>query len=380
MSEKIKHTIIIVVATFVCLFLIASIIVISNGKQLVSAQLEYLLQRKVAFDSVKFSPLFDIEIKGLQIKDMGRIEFVSISPTIAGVFIWGIPSSIKIVKPKIIYDRNILQKTYSQPNRNQIRRFLIFKNLNIIDGRFDFVDAAGEADSIKITVNNIQLNVSSSFVFPNSMLTRFSLTGKMPWLSGGEEGQLDVKGWVNPAKKDIAATIKISDIDGIYLYPYYSHWADVEKSRIEKAKLNFTGDIKGKNNLVTANCHLELTDIIFKPRPQDQQPEQEERMAHKVLNAFKSMNNGKVVLDFTIRTKLDRPEFGFGHVKSAFNDKVAECIRNKRITLTDVVKFPVRLVTGTVKGTADLSTAMFKGTTSLGKELKDALLAAFRKN
>ena len=61
------------------------------------------------------------------------------------------------------------------------------------------------------------------------------------------------------------AALKIKDIDAIYLYPYYSMWVDLEKARIEKAKLNFSADINGLNNNVNVECHLELTDMVRKP-------------------------------------------------------------------------------------------------------------------
>ena len=112
------------------------------------------------------------------------------------------------------------------------------------------------------------------------------------------------------------ASLKIENIDAIAFYPYYSTWVDLEKARIEKAKLNFSSKIRGKDNDISAQCHLELTDIVRKVRPPEEAQQKAERLTDAVLDMFKAMNQGKVVLDFTLHTKMDHPQFGFENIKS----------------------------------------------------------------
>jgi len=176
------------------------------------------------------------------------------------------------------------------------------------------------------------------------------------------------------------ATLKVEDIDGIYLYPYYSAWVDLEKARIEKAKLNFFSNIQGLNNDVIAQCRLELTDIVRRPRPPDEPQEKAARLTDAVLDKFRSLDEGKIVLEFPIKTKMDKPEFGFGEIKMAFEKKLAESTSKDRgIKPQEVLTFPAKLVEGTFKGATQLTTALIGGVISAGKEIEKAFEAAFRK-
>jgi hypothetical protein len=175
------------------------------------------------------------------------------------------------------------------------------------------------------------------------------------------------------------ATFKIQDIDGVYLYPYYSNWMDTEKMRIEKANLNFNSNIHALNNNVTAECHLELTDIVRKPRPAEEVAERAEKMVSAALDIFKSLDQGKIVLDFTIRTKMDRPEFGFGNIKMALQHKIAQARSSVSTGPQDLLLFPVKLVEGVIKSAADVSKAMIDGTFAVGNELKKSVEQSFKK-
>jgi len=177
-------------------------------------------------------------------------------------------------------------------------------------------------------------------------VTSVDVSGVVPWSHAADnpEGKIRVKGWVNLLKRDMDANIEIRDIDGVYLYPYYSTWVNLEKAHIEKARLQFTSDLKAAENKLTAACHLELTDVTFRTRQDEDQKQKPERMASAVSDMVKTLNEGKVVLDFIIRTRLDRPEFRFGDMKMAFEDKRAkgqeEALRFKSDTFFSM---PVKL-------------------------------------
>jgi hypothetical protein len=157
---------------------------------------------------------------------------------------------------------------------------------------------------------------------------------------------------------------------------------DLEKARIEKATLNFISTIHGLNNNVTADCHLELADIVRKPRSPEDSPEREkaEQIADAVLDLFRAMNQGKIVLDFIIRTKMDRPEFGFKSVKSAFEEKLALASKaNGSFQPQDLLMLPGKLLEGAVKGATDFSKAVIEGTFAVGNQLKKSVEDTFKK-
>ena len=67
--------------------------------------------------------------------------------------------------------------------------------------------------------------------------------------------------------------MKVKNIDGIiciHIIPIGLIW---RRRGIEKAKLNFTSDIIGLNNNVTAHAILELTDIVRSPKPDESRRE-----------------------------------------------------------------------------------------------------------
>jgi len=178
-------------------------------------------------------------------------------------------------------------------------------------------------------------------------------------------------------KQDMHASLEIKDIDGIYLYPYYRQWVDLKNSIIEKAKLNFTSNIQGVNNNITAQCHLELNDLVFKHADDNEQSfQRKEKMTNTVLGLFKSPQN-TIVLDFTHKTKMDNPQFGFINIKGAVENKLASLRSPARPLVGDIFTLPVKVLQGIVVSTTDLSKAAIDGTFAVGNELKKSLAASF---
>jgi hypothetical protein len=251
---------------------------------------------------------------------------------------------------------------------------MIIKKINIKDGRLELLDRTIGENGMKITVKDIYFDLDNLYLLPRSVITNFELKAKVPWQDSGEEGKIEAEGWLNLFKKDMQATLKIEDIDGVALYPYYSKWVDLEKARIQKAKLNFSSEIQGLNNNVTANCHLELTDIVRRPLETEESEQKAARIADAVMEIFKVLNQGKIVLNFTIKTKMDRPEFGIGNIKMAFEEKLSQGAKSSGINIEDILVLPAKLLQGTVKGATDLSKAVIEGTVAVGREITKAII------
>ncbi|MCX5703081.1 MAG: DUF748 domain-containing protein [Candidatus Omnitrophica bacterium] len=373
-----------------------------KGKALIIKGIEDFTHKKVSIAFFDFSPPFNLQMRDLNIEGLAKVESVSVSPSIPYLLTGNIAlNNVTLVRPRVTYQRDPALVTESaattpapattipgvtanavaatvRPAKKQPLR-LIFKRFNIKGGRIGFIDRTVGSEGIKLAVKDINLNLTNLYLFPFSAITNFDLQGKIPWQEGQEEGKVTIEGWINLHKKDIQATLKIEGIDGIYLYPYYSQWVDLGKARIERANLNFTSNIQGLNNNVTAECHLELTDIVRKQRAPDEPQEKAEKIADAVLDIFRALNQGKIVLDFTMRTKMDRPEFGFGNIKMAVENKLAEAARSNEFKAEDVLALPGKFLEGLVKGAADLSKAVVVGTFAVGKEIKRSVDDAFRK-
>jgi hypothetical protein len=394
-----KHwvAVIIILAIIGLLILLAGYIFwATSGKDVVIRQIEDLTQGKATLGEFKIIPPFNnLIIKGLKIDGKGEADAVYISSGIIGFLTANIVlDEVRIIRPEFTYERFVpleppapapagqaVPKAKPKPAARALR--MISKRISIKDGKLVFIDHTAGKDGITITVTDIELNARTMYIFPRSLVAKVDLKGSIPWQTGCEQGKIRLEGWIDFFKRDMQANLNIQDIDGIYLYPYYAQYVDLSKSNIEKAKLKFTGNIQGLKNNLTADCHLELSDLVFKPKPPQEPKEKEEKLAAVVLDIFKDINQGKIVLDFTIRTKMDNPVFGFSNIKTAVESKVTEHIESRRPKIKNIVTLPITVPTdmmmGTVKGLTDVSVSAIRGTVSVLKELKDAFLAPFRR-
>jgi len=124
---------------------------------------------------------------------------------------------------------------------------------------------------------------------------------------------------------------------------------------------------------------LELTDIVRRPLGPDEQEEKTAKITNAILDALRSANQGKIALDFLVKTKMDKPEISLSDIRMAFENKLAESKKSAGITPEDVLAMPVRLLEGTVKEFSDLTRAVIGGTAAVGIELKKAVEASFRR-
>jgi hypothetical protein len=394
MNPWIRYTVIAFIILMI-FFSIAYVFMALEGKAIITKQLQELTHKKVRIGYYNLTLPLNLEIKNLNIEDVAKVEEVFLSPSLLYLLTGRIAlNNVRITRPEITFERNAPQaveaaaKTSGQVPATSARSAklnkksafdLIFKHLSIKDGKIYFTDHTAGTEGIKITVKDINLSLSNVSTLPVSTISYFRLQGRIPWQKGEKEGKIVADGWINLFKRDIQAVLKVNDIDGIYLYPYYSQWVDLEKARIESAKLNFSSNIQGLNNNLTAECHLELSDIVRKPRPPEEGKNKAEKVADIVLGMLKAMDQGKIELNFTLRTKMDRLNLGVDPIKSAVEDKLAMARGNKGVKPEKVLLFPAKLLEEAVKSATDLSKAVIDGGFAIGNELKKAVKDSFKK-
>lgn len=376
----------------VLLFSLFYIFIMLEAKQLLIKVISDASGRKTTIDKLEIKPPLNLEIKDLDVQGVFSAKRIYLSPSIPNLLRGRIAfNKIEIVDPQATYQRipppvAVKDSTsvveFPQPvavkapepapapvKENKVFPVII-KSLKVRSGLLNFIDSTAAVGSIKIKIKDIQFYVSNLSTVNMHTISNFDLKANISWYTGEPDGKLLLQGWADFNKKDVLAKLKIENIDAIVFYPYYSTWVNLEKARIEKAKLNFNSDIKGVNNNVDAACHLELTDMVRKVRPPDEPQQKAERLTDAVLDMFKSMNQGKVVLDFTLHTKMDQPVFGFANIKSAFEGKIMEGRAKAGLRPQDVLLWPSRWFKSGVKGIGDLSNAAFDGIVSLGEGIK----------
>ena len=114
---------------------------------------------------------------------------------------------------------------------------------------------------------------------------------------------------------------------------------------------------------------------MFKQKPEEEMSKGE-KIANAVLGIFKALNQGKVVFNFTIKTKMTSPEFNFGYIKTTFEDRLREGMKYSQVDYADILKIPAKRVGRTA---TDLSKALYNGTFGLARVIKDTVKVAFKK-
>ena len=357
-------------------------------KYMLADKLESAFGRKVNIGQLKLKPPLNLELMDLDIGGLVNIDYVYISPSIPNLLRGRVAlNKVRIVKPKlscerslpvaqvktsdtIVPDKPAAEKTGAETAAAKDNFRLVIKSLKIRSGEINFIDHTADARNVTVMIKNIDLNLKDLYTYPIDVVFNFNLSGRLPWQSGEPDGKIILDGWVNPYKKDMSADLRIEDIDAIAFYQYYSTWVDLDKARIDKAKLNFSSKIKGENNDISAQCHLELTDIVRKARLPEEPQQKAERLTDAVLDMFRTMNQGRVVLDFTLHTKMDHPQFGFENIKSAFEGKLMQARTNSGLRPQDMLLWPGKMLQGGIKNGSDLTKAAVDGMFALGNGLK----------
>ncbi|MFA5092898.1 MAG: DUF748 domain-containing protein [Candidatus Omnitrophota bacterium] len=382
-----------IVVIVVILFSLFYVFLMLEAKHLIIKVISDGSGRKTTIDKLEIKPPLNLEIKNLEIQGVFKASYIYLSPSIPNLLRGRVAlNKVRIFNPQLTYQRIpppvIVQDstavvefpqaevavpvvTAPAPVSQDNKVFpIIIKSLKVKSGLLNFIDSTATAGSIKIIIKDIQFYITNLSTVNINAVSNFNLRASISWNTGEPDGRLFLQGWANFGKKDVLAKLKIEDIDAIVFYPYYSTWVNLEKARIDKAKLNFSSDIKGVNNNVDAVCHLELIDMVRKVRPPQEPQQKAERLTDAVLDMFKSMNQGKVILDFTLHTKMDQPAFGFANIKSAFEGKIMEGKARAGLRPQDMLLWPGKLVQSGVKSGIDLSNAVVDGAVALGNGIK----------
>jgi hypothetical protein len=389
--RKIDKIIGLVVIVLAICFGAAYIFLTVSGKAILIKKIEELTGKKTTIGYFGFTPTFHLEIRSLNVENLFKTDAIYITPDVIGLLTGKIRfNNLKFIRPEVTFIRTppevvegvdanghlimveppppAVPAAATAPAKSKSIP-LAFKHFKIKDGKLIFIDQSMTSKSIKIVIKDLNCSITNLYLYPRPVTTNFSINGKIPWREGESEGQVELSGWINNAKKDMQATLKIRDIDAIYLYPYYATWVDLDKARIEKAKLNFSGDVVGVNNDVVVNCYMELVDMVRTPLEEGQREEKASLITNRVLEMLKAADEGKVELKFSIKTKMDNPQFGFENFKTAFEGKLFSVRKAQGFKIEDALAVPVRLVQNGAKSFSDLGKATVDGIFAIGSEI-----------
>ncbi len=375
-----------IIAIVVIIFSLVYVFILLTAKAIIANKIQKATGLKTTIGSLIILPPFNIEARGFEIAGLIKIGRVYLAPNMRSLLFGKFAfNKVVIGSPEVTYQRNSsvkpvkdsrvpVMENQGAPVASVVIQSKVFpviiKSLKVYSGKLNFIDTTAASGKISVVIKDINFYITNLPTFNMKGVSNFNLDGKLSWNTGELDGKILLQGWVDFYKKDMLVTLKIENIDAIVFYPYYSTWVDLGKARIDKAKLGFNCSIKGQNNDITADCHLELVDIVRKVRLLEEPQQKAERLTDAVLDMFKSMNQGRVVLDFVLHTKMDRPEFGFANIKSAFESKLMQARSSAGLRPQDVLSWPKRWVWSGIKSGMDFSNAIIDGIFDLGNGIK----------
>lgn len=258
-----------------------------------------------------------------------------------------------------------------------ISHAVAIKRFTFSDSAIHFVDPNAGDTGINVSATHITGEVRNlQFPALSSVVTTFKLTGVIPWENLKEQGSIALNGWINLYEKDMRADLKVRDIDGLSFYPYYACWLNMDKAKVDRARLNFESQITGLKNDVVMDCHLEMAELTFKNHREGEAQQKEEKLTCAIVDIVRALNKGKVELDFKIKTTMDSPEFGGGVIKSAFDAKINQAIQSDYVR-PRLVTVPARIVGGTFQAAAELTRSLINGTVGLGRAVASGFSRSF---
>jgi len=247
-----------------------------------------------------------------QPEDFLKTRSLSLSPSAIALFTRRIIlNNLKLTEPDLTvvrYNRNSFNLTEFIDYKKKLpqksppdKKSFLAMSLVVENGKAHFIDRYTRPAVKNIELTDIDIKVKKVSIPVASLDTNFDISFTVLGESG--RGGVEFSGWVEPVKKDIDAKLKVVHLDLAPLAPYCTKFVTCG---IESGILYLNSDIKAKDNILNAQCHLEIHDLKFKPRTNGGgtffgMP------AEEVINLIRS-NSGALVLDFEIKGKLDSPQ------------------------------------------------------------------------
>ncbi len=347
--KKLFKFIAIVIILMLIFFATAAILVPRFGKDIAVQQIEKALGRKTALQRIDFRIPLGVTIKGLEIEGLCKINEISVSPGILGLFSGKvILNDLRLIAPDIYLERsaegkfNFLPKqaapavqpgseaSASAPALKKGKRDLpefIVTNLMVKDGKVDFNDKNTSSQDLEIIFKDINISVSKIKFPPTALRADFKAAGNLVSPDNNWLGSVETAGWIDWDKKDMDAKLNVKNLEAAYFHPYIGDFLSHRK--VLSAKLDLAAVFQAKNNDLAIVCDFNLHNLIYA---------QQDNVESEILDNFNLMRdaldlftdaNGNLRLEFTIHTELDRPQLSGKKLKKIILEAAGRNLLNQ---------------------------------------------------
>lgn len=303
---------------FVLIFIAGSIGIGLFGKRIVEAELEKSLRMPVRLRKISLTLPLRIELTELELGYLASIEKISASPSIFSLFSGRIVFSDLTLKKPVVYLQRQPDGSLNLPefkNSGERRQIPFYsRGVTVIDGRLLYADKRIKPAGFNLIIDKINLSFSKVMLPLTSLNTRFKASAVFLDASlASLIGSADFSGWIDFGSKDMEATLGLKDLNLVYFSPYYGNF--ISKRKLLAAKLNLQSQLYAKNNDLTVSSHFKLSDLVYAlQEPQAEGIMKSFDLTKDTLDFFRD-KQGNLVLDFTLNTRLDKPQVSSAQLK-----------------------------------------------------------------
>lgn len=338
-----KKILLIIIIIFIVGFCAGYILTAVFAKPLIKDAIEKQLNLKTEVASASLGFPLNLNIGGLTVENLAKIEKIKVSISIIGLFSGRIIlNNITLIRPDITLKRekdgsfNIPQVT------SQDKKKILITGLTIKDGLISAFDRKITPGIFSFAIKDINAEIYKPKLITYPLTIKYTLGALIPSRPGIEEASVKGEGWIDLSHKDMQGDFNISNIDVIFFKPYFGRFIP-SSAEIASSQANFNADLSAKNNDLLISCRLTIKNL---PTKKEVEPLPEKPQAEKpspeslVLPSLELLINpqGEIVFDFEIKTKLDRPRLNRITLKGKIFQNILEKAIQEPQAVVDTIK------------------------------------------
>lgn len=315
--KKISKIAIWILVIFFCLFVAGNISITLFGKKILINQIEHKLKVEASLEGISLGFPFSVNLTGLKLGNFFAADRISLAPNILSVFTGRIIfDRVTLINPVFNLRRSTqarlnLPKLQPGQKGKDMRVFLI--GLVIENGKVIFTDRKITPEGYKIVFKAIDARIFKVMFPPTSLKINFKIVAELADASEKKLGNANLSGWVDLGPKDMDAVLNINDLDATYFYPYYGNF--ISNEQLLSARVNVSSTLKAKHNDLLIQTNFRLSDLVYAQARDTRQEELDILdFAKNTLDLFTD-EQGNLILDFSINTKLDNPGINIDKLK-----------------------------------------------------------------
>ncbi|HDZ77004.1 MAG TPA: DUF748 domain-containing protein [Candidatus Omnitrophica bacterium] len=314
----------------VVIFSIGYILTAIFAKSFIEKMIQKQIDVKTEISSVSLGLPLNLQINGLVLENLAKVEKIKIAPSIIGLLSGKtILNSITLIKPDITLERK-KDGSFNIPlPKKENDTKLIIAGLIIKDGTITLFDNKVTQGSFSFAIKDIDIQIKKASPLPYPLKIKYKLSGAIPSRPAVKEATVSGEGLIDITNKNMQGNFNISGIDAVFFRPYFKRFIPKD-DEIEGAYVDFNADLTAKDNDLLIKCQLAIKNIPSKKETTTAQTEQPPSLSldFTPLDLFKNQQ-GETVVNFKIKTKLDKPRLSISYLKAEiFQDAIKNILQN----------------------------------------------------